>query len=153
MPLTFSIVTQEREVLRRDDVLRLIVPTTEGQITVLPSHAALMASLEIGELIAVVPGEEHAFAIHGGFMQVTNDEVTVLADAAEHIDEIDAERADEARARGAAALGDGQRRELRPAAGTALAATGAAAPADRPPWRAQRDALRTLVAPMRRRVS
>lgn len=99
MPLTFSIVTQEREVLRRDDVLRLIVPTTEGQITVLPSHAALMASLEIGELIAVVPGEEHAFAIHGGFMQVTNDEVTVLADAAEHIDEIDAERAGEARAR------------------------------------------------------
>ena len=99
MPLSFSIVTQEREVLRRDDVARLIVPTTEGQITVLPSHAPLMASLDIGELVAIVPGEEHAFAIHGGFFQIANDEVIVLADAAEHIDEIDVERADEARAR------------------------------------------------------
>jgi F-type H+-transporting ATPase subunit epsilon len=99
VPLSFSIVTQEREVLRRDDVARLIVPTTEGQITVLPSHAPLMASLDIGELVAIVPGEEHAFAIHGGFFQIANDEVIVLADAAEHIDEIDVERADEARAR------------------------------------------------------
>lgn len=99
MPLTFSIVTQEREVLRRDDVLRLIVPTTAGQITVLPSHAPLMASLEIGEMVAIVPGEEHAFAIHGGFFQIANDEVTVLADAAEHVDEIDAGRAEEARTR------------------------------------------------------
>jgi F-type H+-transporting ATPase subunit epsilon len=99
VPLTFSIVTQEREVLSRDDVTRLIVPTTEGQITVLPSHAPLMASLDIGEMIAVTPSEEHAFAIHGGFFQIANDEVTVLADAAEHIDEIDADRADEARTR------------------------------------------------------
>ena len=99
MPLSFSIVTQEREVLRRDDVARLIVPTTEGQITVLPSHAPLMASLDIGELVAIIPGEEHTFAIHGGFFQIANDEVIVLADAAEHIDEIDVERADEARSR------------------------------------------------------
>jgi F-type H+-transporting ATPase subunit epsilon len=99
VPLTFSIVTQEREVLRRDDVARLIVPTTEGQITVLPSHAPLMASLDIGEMIAITPGEEHAFAIHGGFFQIANDEVTVLADAAEHVDEIDTDRADAARTR------------------------------------------------------
>ena len=45
MPLRLSIVTAERAVLDRDDMQRLIVPTSEGQITVLPSHAALMASL------------------------------------------------------------------------------------------------------------
>ncbi len=107
MPLTFSIVTQEREVLRRDDVARLIVPTTEGQITVLPSHAPLMASLDIGEMVAIIPGEEQAFAIHGGFFQIANDEVTVLADATEHIDEIDADRADEARTRAGQRLAGG----------------------------------------------
>ncbi|HJM89296.1 MAG TPA: ATP synthase F1 subunit epsilon [Dehalococcoidia bacterium] len=99
MPLTFSIVTQEREVLRRDDIERLIVPTTEGQITVLPSHAPLMASLAVGEMIARAPGEDMVLAIHGGFFQVANDETIVLADAAEKVDEIDEERADAARQR------------------------------------------------------
>ena len=99
MPLTLSVVTQERTVIERDDVQRLIVPTTEGQITVLPSHAPLMASLAIGEMVAIMPGEEIALAVHGGFMQVANDLVTVLADAAEHADEIDEERADAARER------------------------------------------------------
>ncbi|MDP6605056.1 MAG: ATP synthase F1 subunit epsilon [Dehalococcoidia bacterium] len=107
MPLTLSVVTQEREVLRRDDIQRLIVPTSEGQITVLPSHAALMAGLAIGEMVAVAAGEELAFAIHGGFIQVAADEVTVLADAAEHLDEIDEERAEEARQRAAERLADG----------------------------------------------
>ena len=99
MPLTLSVVTQERTVIERDDVQRLIVPTTEGQITVLPSHAPLMASLAIGEMVAIMPGEEIALAVHGGFMQVANDLVTVLADAAEHADEIDEARADAARQR------------------------------------------------------
>ena len=99
MPLTFSIVTQEREVLRRDDIERLIVPTTEGQITVLPSHAPLMASLAVGEMIARVPGEDIVLAIHGGFFQIANDEAIVLADAAENIAEIDEARAEDARQR------------------------------------------------------
>ena len=45
MPLNLTVVTAERTVLTRSDVLRVIVPTMEGQITVLPSHAPLMASL------------------------------------------------------------------------------------------------------------
>ncbi|MSQ41558.1 MAG: ATP synthase F1 subunit epsilon [Dehalococcoidia bacterium] len=99
MPLALSVVTQERTVLERRDVLRLIVPTTEGQITVLPSHAPLMASLAIGELVVVVPGQQIPLAIHGGFIQVARDEVTVLADAAEHVEEIDEQRAEAARER------------------------------------------------------
>ena len=99
MPLSLSIVTQERTVLERDDVRRLIVPTTEGQITVLPSHAPLMASLAIGEMVAIAPDDESSMAIHGGFIQVARDQVTVLADAAERVDEIDEARAEAARER------------------------------------------------------
>ena len=99
MPLKLSIVTAERTVLERDDVQRLIAPTTEGQITILPSHAALMASLDIGELIAVADGRQEPIAVHGGFIQVLRDEVTVLADAAEHVDQIDEARAEAARDR------------------------------------------------------
>jgi F-type H+-transporting ATPase subunit epsilon len=99
MPLSLTVVTAERTVLERDDVLRLIVPTTEGQITILPSHAPLMASLAIGEMIAVVPGGSEPMVVHGGFIQVARDRVTVLADAAEHADEIDEARAEAARER------------------------------------------------------
>lgn len=99
MSLSVTIVTQERTVLERDDVERLIVPTVEGQITVLPKHAALMASLASGEMTMVALGDETSFAIHGGFIHVVDDRVTVLADAAEHVDEINEARAEEARER------------------------------------------------------
>ena len=99
MPLRLSIVTAEQSVLEREDVQRLIVPTTEGQITVLPSHAALMASLDIGEMLAIGPDGTEPIVIHGGFIQVLRDEVTILADAAEHVDQIDEARAEEARDR------------------------------------------------------
>lgn len=105
MPLTLSIVTADRTVLERDDVLRLVVPTTEGQITILPSHAPLMASLSIGEMIAYLPDGLVAVAIHGGFIQVVRDEVSVLADAAEHFDEIDEARAEAARERAQGRIG------------------------------------------------
>ncbi|MBM3139335.1 MAG: ATP synthase F1 subunit epsilon [Chloroflexi bacterium] len=99
MPLTLSIVTAERTVLERGDVQRLVVPTSEGQITILPKHAALMASLGIGEMIAHTPEGQQPIAIHGGFIQVVNDEVSVLADAAERAGEIDESRAEAARDR------------------------------------------------------
>lgn len=99
MPLRLAVVTAEREISVREDVQRLIVPTTEGQITILPGHAALMASLDIGEMIAVVDGVQEPMVVHGGFIQVLRDEVTVLADAAEHVDEIDEARAEAARDR------------------------------------------------------
>jgi len=105
VPLTVSIVTAERTVIERDDVQRLVVPTTEGQITVLPSHAALMASLQIGEMVAYTASGAFYIAVHGGFIQVADDAVTVLADAAEHVDDIDEARAEEARRRAERRLG------------------------------------------------
>jgi F-type H+-transporting ATPase subunit epsilon len=99
VPLSLNIVTAERTVLQRDDVQRLVVPTSEGQITVLPHHAALMSSLGYGEMLAMVPGDTIALAVFGGFIQVVHDQVTVLADVAERAEEINEERAEAARQR------------------------------------------------------
>ena len=104
MPLTLSIVTAQRTVLERSDVTKLVVPALEGQITLLPSHAALMTALGTGEMLASHPGGVEAIAIHGGFLQIVNDQVSVLADAAESVAQIDLDRAEAARARAEARL-------------------------------------------------
>jgi F-type H+-transporting ATPase subunit epsilon len=99
MPLKLTIVTAQRTVLEQDGVTKLVVPAAEGQITILPSHAALMSSLAIGEMVVFTGSGSESIAIHGGFIQVANDEVSVLADAAERIEQIDLDRAEAARAR------------------------------------------------------
>ena len=104
MPLTLTIVTAQRTVLEQSGVTKLVVPAAEGQITILPSHAALMSSLAIGEMVVFTAGGSESIAIHGGFIQVAHDAVSVLADAAERLDQIDLERAEAARGRAQARL-------------------------------------------------
>lgn len=73
----------------------VVARTTEGEIGVLPRHVPVLAELEQGEIVridAVDSGEIHA-AVDGGFLSVTEDGVTILAESAELRDEIDAERA------------------------------------------------------------
>lgn len=140
MPLTVEIVTAERVVRRESGVDALIVPSIEGQLTILPKHAALMTMLEPGELIFRKGGAEDAFAVTGGFLEVKRDHVIVLADAAEAAEEIDIQRAEAARARAEARL-----REAR--------AKGAAAEVDlaRAQAALQRSLVRLRVAQRRRR--
>ena len=99
MPLSLNIVTAQRSVLERDDVTKLVVPAAEGQITVLPKHAALLSSLGVGEMVVHHGNTFDSYVIHGGFVQVLDNQVSVLADAAEHSDEIDLARAEAARDR------------------------------------------------------
>lgn len=99
MSLTISIVTADRTVLERDDVTRLVVPGADGQLTLLPGHAPLVVSLAIGEMFVHAASAAEPVAVHGGFLQIVNDEVNVLADAAERAEDIDEERADAARKR------------------------------------------------------
>ncbi|MBI5946661.1 MAG: F0F1 ATP synthase subunit epsilon [Chloroflexi bacterium] len=99
MPLTVEIVTAERVVRTESGVDMLIVPGTEGQLGILPRHAPLMTTLAPGELVFRRGNDEESFVITGGFMEVRNDRVTILADAAEAAEEIDIARAEEARAR------------------------------------------------------
>ncbi|MGE0598704.1 MAG: F0F1 ATP synthase subunit epsilon [Dehalococcoidia bacterium] len=99
MPLTVEVVTAERIVRVEQGVDVLVAPGSEGQLAILPKHAALMTTLDAGELIIRRAQQEDAFAVSGGFMEVSHDHVTILADAAEAVEEIDLARAEAARAR------------------------------------------------------
>jgi F-type H+-transporting ATPase subunit epsilon len=95
MPTRLEIITAEG-VLFEGDVDTLVAPGGEGQLGILPQHAALMTTLQAGELRYSIDGAETFMTVTGGFMDVRGDKVVVLADAAEHVAEIDAERAEEA---------------------------------------------------------
>lgn len=99
MPLTVEVVTAERIVRVEQGVDVLVAPGSEGQLAILPKHAALMTTLDPGELVIRRAQQEDSFAISGGFMEVSHDHVTILADAAEAVEEIDVARAEAARAR------------------------------------------------------
>ena len=100
MPLKLEIVTQERRVYSADDVEMVVAPGSEGEMGILPRHAPLITSLQEGVMrVKRAAGREDVLAIHGGFMEVLPDQVTVLADAAERAEEIDLARAEEARQR------------------------------------------------------
>jgi len=96
--LKLTIVSPERE-LYRGEVDMVLAPGVRGQLGILPKHTPLITQLEEGELVVRCGGEEHYFAIHGGFMHVLPDQVTVLADVAERDIEIDIARAEAARQR------------------------------------------------------
>lgn len=104
MPLTVEIVTVERKLLEETGVDEVIAPGIEGQLAILPRHAAFMTMLAPGELILRKGQEEIPFAVSGGFFEVLHDKVTVLADAAERAEEIDVARAEAARERARLAL-------------------------------------------------
>lgn len=97
--IKFKLVTPER-VLLEEEVESLSCPTSLGQITILPHHIPLVATLVPGEISGRKEGEEYFIAVSGGFVEVRqNNEIVVLADAAEHHYEIDVERAEQARQR------------------------------------------------------
>ncbi len=94
--IKLDIVTAER-VVYSEEVDAVIAPGVEGQLGILPHHAPLMTTLEVGELLVRKGGEEFSLAISGGFLEVRPDRVIVLADAAERDEEIDLARAEEAK--------------------------------------------------------
>ena len=96
--LKLEIVTAERQTFS-DEVTAVIAPGAEGQLGILPHHAPLMTMLQPGEMIVKKDKEEIYLYISGGFLEVRPDKVIVLADACEHCDEIDTDRAEAARKR------------------------------------------------------
>lgn len=98
MPLKLEIVTIERQVFA-EQVDMVIAPGAEGELGILPQHASLITALQEGELRVKRGTEEQSFAIGGGYLEVLDDQVTVLADSAERAEEIDVARAEAARKR------------------------------------------------------
>ncbi|MPZ24824.1 MAG: F0F1 ATP synthase subunit epsilon [Dehalococcoidia bacterium] len=108
MPLTLEIVTPERIVLSEEGVESVTVPGADGELTLLPRHAALMTGLKPGPLTVRKGGVETDIALSGGFLEIKEDKVTILADTAERSDEIDSARVEEARERARALLREHQ---------------------------------------------
>ncbi len=97
MPLSVHVVTAEREVFAEEGVDEVVAPGIEGELTVLPSHAPLLTMIKPGIMRLVKGGQDVDVAITGGFLEVREDRVTILADAAERAEEIDELEAEEAR--------------------------------------------------------
>jgi F-type H+-transporting ATPase subunit epsilon len=132
--IQLQVITPERVVLE-DDADIVIARGAEGDLGVLHGHEPLITPLQTGELVYRLHGDEHAIAVSGGFLEVTPDKVVVLADVAEKSEEIDRQRAEEARARAEAALAQARTSEQEAEAQAAL----------------QRALLRLRVAERRRR--
>lgn len=93
-----EVVTGEQEIYSGEADM-LIAPGSEGELGILPRHAALLTLLKAGEMRIKLGGAEEPLFVSGGFLEVYDNKVTVLADAAEHAEEIDQARAQEARRR------------------------------------------------------
>ncbi|MDO8261439.1 MAG: F0F1 ATP synthase subunit epsilon [Candidatus Magasanikbacteria bacterium] len=106
--LNFNVVTAERVVMS-EEATQVTIPTSEGEITVLPMHSPLVTILAPGVIEFKKPnGETELAAVSGGFVEVLNDRVVILADTAERAEEIDLARAEEARQKAEAAIQDMQ---------------------------------------------
>jgi len=98
VPLAVDILTPSR-LLVRDQVDELNVPGEDGYLGILPGHTALLTNLGQGELMYRKGEQRYYLAVFGGYMEVRDDHVTVLADIAEPAAEIDRPRAEAVRDR------------------------------------------------------
>jgi F-type H+-transporting ATPase subunit epsilon len=90
MPLRIQVVTPEREVEVCDDAELVIARGTEGEVGIMPGHAPLLIALGLGPLTVVQEGGRRSvILVDGGFLQVSRDQVIVLAEYAALPSEID----------------------------------------------------------------
>lgn len=90
--LNLEIVTPEKKVF--DDTVDVVtVPTAGGEVGILPNHAPLISSLKPGILSYSTKGATERMVIAGGFVEVSSNKVSILADVAERSDEINTESA------------------------------------------------------------
>lgn len=106
MPIRVEIVSEDRMVYEGDADI-VVVPGVNGEMGILPNHAPLISTLGFGILKVRRQNEEQVFAISGGLVEVQPKIVTVLASAAENVEEIDISRAEAARQRAEEILKEG----------------------------------------------
>jgi F-type H+-transporting ATPase subunit epsilon len=99
MPIHVELVTQERKVFEEVEADIIIIPASEGEMGVLPGHAAVLTTMGFGELVIRKGNAEERFVIYGGVVDVRPDKVVVLADLAESSFDIDSEKVRAARER------------------------------------------------------
>ena len=95
MPFTLEIVTPEARVYS-DSIDSVVIPTTSGEIGVLPGHIPLLTEVDDGELRVTKNGQTEFLVVGGGFAQVEGDRVRVLAEHAINESKIDEKAGDAA---------------------------------------------------------
>lgn len=103
MTIRCEIVSQDRKVYE-GDVDIVVLPGAEGEMGILPRHAPLLTTLKYGIIKVRTNNKEEVFTVAGGVAEIQPEIVTVLADAAENVQEIDVNRAEAARKRAEEAL-------------------------------------------------
>lgn len=106
MTIRCEIVSQDRLVYE-GDVDIVVIPGQEGEMGILPNHAPLLAKLKMGVIKVRLGSSEEVFTVTGGVVEVQPDIITVLANAAENVAEIDIARAEEAKQRAEKLLEEG----------------------------------------------
>lgn len=102
-----SIMTPAKKLYDKE-VDYVLFRSTEGEMVVMPGHTALTCALDYGIMKIVVDGEELKATLMGGFVEVTPKKITLLSDAAEWPEEIDASRAKASQERAIKRLTSGQ---------------------------------------------
>jgi len=106
MPIRCEIVSQDRMVFEGDADI-VVLPGVEGEMGILPNHAPLLTTLNLGILKVRYQGVEQFFTIAGGIAEIQPDIITVLANSAENVNEIDVARAEASRRRAEELLAKG----------------------------------------------
>ena len=106
MPIRCEIVSQDRVVFS-GEVEIVVLPGAEGVMGVLPHHSLLLTVLQYGVITVRTKEDEQHFTVAGGIAEVLPEQVTILADAAENVAEIDTKRAEDARRRAEETLKSG----------------------------------------------
>ena len=98
MPIQCDIVSQDRMVFSGEAEM-VLLPGSEGVMGVLPNHSPVLTTFNFGIITVVTKKERNYFTVAGGIAEVRPDLITVLADAAENVDELDVSRAEQAKER------------------------------------------------------
>jgi len=97
---TFQLeIVTPAKLLVKDAAEEAQIPGASGYLGILPGHAPLITELGVGEITYKASGVTHTLSVAWGFMEVLQDKVTILAEAAERPQEIDTERAQKAKDR------------------------------------------------------
>lgn len=113
MALKLEIVTPQEKVYS-EDVDSVTLPTTTGEIGILPGHIPLITAVQAGELGVVKEGQLDLLAVDNGFAEIYGDTVSVLTEAAIDIEDIDLASAEAAQRRAEEALRKAKEENLDP---------------------------------------
>ena len=106
-------ITSPEKIVFSGNVTSVIVPGTKGSFEVLVNHAPILSTLEIGEIKILTPNSEVKYCTtSGGTIEVLDNKILILADAVEMIEDIDVDRAKNAKDRAEKRLSEKDNKEI-----------------------------------------